>query len=585
MTAQGWLQIGLLLATVLALVRPLGGYMARAFEGKRIFGVSRVLGPVERLIYKLGGIDPESETSWKRYAVNVLAFSLAGFLLLYLLQRVQGWLPGGPAGVGNVKPDLAFNTAVSFMTNTNWQAYGGETTMKYVTQMVGLTVQNFVSAGVGMAVVVALIRGFTRRSTEKLGNFWVDMTRAVLYVLIPLSVIFAVIFVSQGVVQTLEPAQEVQLVQTYEMADGQTVTSQTIALGPVASQLAIKELGTNGGGFFNANSSHPFENPTPLSNFLQMVGILLIPAALCYTFGRMVGNTRQGWAVLTVMMIILVGMIALAYHYEQLGVPQVARTGVDLSATGGGTTAQAGGNMEGKEVRFGIADSATWAVATTGASNGSVNSMHDSYTPIGGLAPMVMIQLGEVVFGGVGSGLYVMLVFAIVTVFIAGLMVGRTPEYLGKKIEMYEMKMASLIILIPVIAILAGTMIAVATGAGRSSVANPGAHGFSEILYAFTSAVGNNGSAFAGLSANTTFYNLVLGLCMLIGRFWILVPTLALAGSLAQKKHTPESAGTLRTDGPMFVGLLTVIVIVVGALSFLPALALGPVVEHLIMAG
>jgi K+-transporting ATPase ATPase A chain len=585
MTGQGWLQIALFLGVVLVLVRPLGAYMTRVFEGQRIFGMDRVLPPVEKLIYKLGGIDPKSEMTWKRYAASVLVFSLVGFLLLYLLQRVQGWLPGGPEGVGNVKPDLAFNTAVSFMTNTNWQAYSGETTMKYVTQMVGLTVQNFVSAGAGIAVVIALIRGFARRTTDRLGNFWVDLTRAVLYVLLPLSLIFAIVLVSQGVVQTLEPSQEVQLVQPYVTADGQTIASQTVAVGPVASQLAIKELGTNGGGFFNANSAHPFENPTPLSNFLQLVAIVLIPAALCYTFGRMVGNTRQGWVVLAAMMIILVGMIAVAYHFEQQGVPQVAEMGVDLHATGGATTAQAGGNMEGKEVRFGIANSAIWAVATTGASNGSVNSMHDSYTPLGGLVPLVMIQLGEVVFGGVGSGLYVMLVFAIVTVFIAGLMVGRTPEYLGKKIEIYEMKMASLIVLIPVIAILVGTMVAVATGAGRSSAANPGAHGFSEILYAFTSAVGNNGSAFAGLSANTTFYNLLLGICMLIGRFWILVPTLALAGSLAKKKHTPESAGTLRTDGPMFIGLLIAVVIVVGALSFLPALALGPVVEHLMMTG
>jgi K+-transporting ATPase ATPase A chain len=585
MTAQGWLQTALFLGVVLVLVRPLGAYMTRVFEGQRIFGMDRVLPPVEKLIYKLGGIDPKSEMTWKRYAASVLVFSLVGFLLLYLLQRVQGWLPGGPEGVGNVKPDLAFNTAVSFMTNTNWQAYSGETTMKYVTQMVGLTVQNFVSAGAGIAVVIALIRGFARRTTDRLGNFWVDLTRAVLYVLLPLSLIFAIVLVSQGVVQTLEPSQEVQLVQPYVTADGQTIASQTVAVGPVASQLAIKELGTNGGGFFNANSAHPFENPTPLSNFLQLVAIVLIPAALCYTFGRMVGNTRQGWVVLAAMMIILVGMIAVAYHFEQQGVPQVAEMGVDLHATGGATTAQAGGNMEGKEVRFGIANSAIWAVATTGASNGSVNSMHDSYTPLGGLVPLVMIQLGEVVFGGVGSGLYVMLVFAIVTVFIAGLMVGRTPEYLGKKIETYEMKMASLIVLIPVIAILVGTMVAVATGAGRSSAANPGAHGFSEILYAFTSAVGNNGSAFAGLSANTTFYNLLLGICMLIGRFWILVPTLALAGSLAKKKHTPESAGTLRTDGPMFIGLLIAVVIVVGALSFLPALALGPVVEHLMMTG
>jgi potassium-transporting ATPase potassium-binding subunit len=585
MSGQGWLQIVLFLGVVLALVRPLGAYMARVFEGERVFGMSRALRPVEKLIYKLGGIDPNREMSWKRYAANVLIFSFVGFLLLYLLQRIQGRLPGGPEGLGNVEPGLAFNTAVSFVTNTNWQAYGGETTMKYVTQMVGLTVQNFVSAGVGIAVVIALIRGFSRRTTDRLGNFWVDLTRAVLYVLLPLSFILAVVLVSQGVVQTLEPSQEAQLVQPYVAAGGQTITSQTIAVGPVASQVAIKELGTNGGGFFNANSAHPFENPTPLTNFLQLVSIVLIPAALCYTFGRMVGNTRQGWVVLAAMMIILIGMIAATYHFEQQGVPQVAELGANLDASGGTTTAQSGGNMEGKEVRFGIPNSAAWAVATTGASNGSVNSMHDSFTPLGGLAPLVMIQLGEVVFGGVGSGLYVMLVFAIVAVFIAGLMVGRTPEYLGKKIEMYEMKMASLIILIPVIAILVGTMIGVATGAGKASAANPGAHGFSEILYAFTSAVGNNGSAFAGLSANTTFYNIALGICMLIGRFWILVPTLALAGSLAKKKHIPAGAGTLRTDGLVFVGLLIVVVIVVGALSFLPALALGPIVEHLMMVG
>jgi K+-transporting ATPase ATPase A chain len=585
MTGQGWLQIVLFLGVVLILVRPLGSYMARVFEGRRVWGMDRVLRPVEKLIYKLGGIDPQREMGWKRYAANVLMFSLLGFLALFLLQLVQRWLPGGPEGVGNVKPGLAFNTAVSFVTNTNWQAYGGESTMKYVTQMVGLTVQNFVSAGVGMAVVIAFIRGFSRRTADRLGNFWVDLTRAVLYVLLPLSLIFAIVLVSQGVVQTLAPSQEAQLVQPLVTADGHTVVSQDIAVGPVASQLAIKELGTNGGGFFNANSAHPFENPTPLTDFLQLVAILLIPAALCYTFGRMVGNTRQGWVVLAAMMLILVAMTAFAYHFEQQGVPQVAALGADISVSSDGTAAQSGGNMEGKETRFGIAGSAAWAVATTGASNGSVNSMHDSFTPLGGLAPLVMIQLGEVVFGGVGSGLYVMLVFAIVAVFIAGLMVGRTPEYLGKKIETYEMKMASLIILIPVIGILAGTMIGVATGAGRAGVANPGAHGLSEILYAFTSAVGNNGSAFAGLSANSTLYNIALGVGMLIGRFAILVPALALAGSLAKKKHVPESAGTLRTDGPLFVGLLIVVVIVVGALSFLPALALGPIVEHLMMAG
>ena len=583
MNSHGWLQILLFFAVVLLLVKPLGSYMARVYEGKRIIGLSRVFGPTERVIYRLGGVDPESEMGWKRYAANVLVFSAIGFLFLYLLQRVQAWLPGGPAGTGNVSPSLSFNTAVSFVTNTNWQAYAGESTMKYVTQMVGLTVQNFVSAAAGMAVVIAFIRGFSRRSSDKLGNFWVDMTRSTLYILLPLSFILAIALLSQGVVQTLHPSQTVQLVQPYVNAQGQTITTQTIAVGPAASQIAIKQLGTNGGGFFNANSSHPFENPTPFSNFLEMVAIILIPAALCYTFGHMVGNKKQGWAVLAAMTIVLLGMVTAAYYFEQKGVPQVAAAGAQLHATSGVTTAQPGGNMEGKEVRFGIANSSLWAAATTGASNGSVNSMHDSMTPLGGLVPLVMIHLGEVIFGGVGSGLYVMLIFAIVAVFIAGLMVGRTPEYLGKKIEMYEMKMASLVLLIPVIAILVGTAIGVATGAGRAGIANPGPHGFSEILYAFTSAVGNNGSAFAGLSANTTFYNVALGIAMLIGRFWILVPSLAIAGSLVKKKHIPESAGTLRTDGPMFVGLLIAVVLVVGALSFIPALALGPIVEHLIM--
>jgi potassium-transporting ATPase potassium-binding subunit len=583
MTAWGWLQIVLYLAVVLLLVKPLGIYMALVFEGKRIFGMTRALRPVEKVMYRAAGVDPEAEMGWKRYAASVLGFSLAGFLLLYILQRVQGWLPGGPDGLGNVEPGSAFNTAVSFVTNTNWQSYAGESTLKYVTQMVGLTVQNFVSAATGMAILIALIRGFSRRTTDRLGNFWVDMTRATLYILLPLAFIFSIALVSQGVVQTFSQSQEAQLVQPYLSSDGQTITTQTIAVGSVASQEAIKQLGTNGGGFFNANSSHPFENPTPLTGFLELVAIVLIPAALCYTFGRMVGNTKQGWAVLAAMMVLLVGMTVAAYAFEQRGVPQVAGAGASISAVATGPTAQAGGNMEGKEVRFGIAASAAWAVATTAASNGSVNSMHDSYTPLGGLVPLVMIQLGEVVIGGVGSGLYVMLVFAIVAVFIAGLMVGRTPEYLGKKIEMYEIKMASLIILIPVIAILVGTMVGVASGAGRAGVTNPGAHGLTEVLYAFTSAVGNNGSAFAGLSANSGFYNTALGICMLIGRFWILVPTLALAGSLAKKKQIPLSSGTLRTDGLVFVGLLIAVVIVIGALSFLPALALGPIAEHLSM--
>ena len=583
MTGWGWLQIVLFFAVVLLLVKPLGAYMARVYEGKRIFGLSRVVGPTERFIYRVAGVHSEEEMGWRRYVATVLVFSVVGFLFLYLLQRLQGWLPGGPQGAGNVSSALSFNTAVSFVTNTNWQAYAGESTMKYVTQMVGLTVQNFVSAAVGMAVVVAFIRGFSRRSSDRLGNFWVDMTRSVFYVLLPLSFVLAIALLSQGVVQTFHPTQTVQLVQPYVNAQGRTIASQSISVGPAASQIAIKQLGTNGGGFFNANSAHPFENPTPLSNFLEMVAIVLIPAALCYTFGRMVGNKKQGWAVLAAMTIVLFGMVTFAYHFEQQGVRQEAAAGAQVQAATGATTAQPGGNMEGKEVRLGIVNSTIWAATTTGASNGSVNSMHDSYTPLGGLVPLVMIHLGEVIFGGVGSGLYVMLIFAIVAVFIAGLMVGRTPEYLGKKIEMYEMKMASLVLLIPVIAILVGTAIGVATGAGRAGVANPGPHGFSEILYAFTSAVGNNGSAFAGLSANSTFYNIALGIAMLIGRFWILVPTLAIAGSLGRKKHTPESAGTLRTDGPVFVGLLIAVVVVVGALSFIPALALGPIVEHLVM--
>jgi K+-transporting ATPase ATPase A chain len=478
MTGQGWLQIILFLGVVTLLVRPLGSYMARVFESKRIPVLDRAFRPVEKLVYKIGGIDPDKDMDWKRYAANVLVFSLVGFLLLYLIQRVQRWFPGGPQ-VANVRPDLAFNTAVSFVTNTNWQAYSGESTMKIVTQMIGLTVQNFISAGVGIAVVIAFIRGFSRRTTDYLGNFWKDLTRSILYVLLPLSFILAIFLVSQGVVQSLDSSHVAQLVQPAADANGQVVSSQTIAVGPAASQIAIKQLGTNGGGFFNANSAHPFENPTPLTNFVELISIILIPGALCYTFGRMVGNTRQGWVVFAAMLVILVGMISASYYFEQKGVPQVAQAGVSLSPSAGATTPQPGGNMEGKEVRFGIVNSAVWAATTTGASNGSVNSMHDSFTPLGGLVPLVMIQLGEVVFGGVGSGLYGMLVFAIVAVFIAGLMVGRTPELLGKKIEMYEMKMASLIILIPVIAILVGTMIGVSLGAGRGGVANPGAHGLS----------------------------------------------------------------------------------------------------------
>jgi K+-transporting ATPase ATPase A chain len=498
--------------------------------------------------------------------------------------------------LGPVSAESSFNTAVSFATNTNWQGYGGETTMSYLTQMLGLTVQNFVSAATGMAVLVALIRGFVRRNADGIGNFWVDLTRSTLYILLPLAFVLALVQVSQGVVQTFSPYHTVPLLQAVEYdapaadASGQPVqdaagnpvtekvrqTEQVIAVGPAASQVAIKQLGTNGGGFFNVNSAHPLENPTPLSNFLELLAILLIPAALCYTFGKMVGDTRQGWAILAAMTIVFVALLAACGWAEQAGNPRFAAMGVDTSAS----AQQAGGNMEGKEARFGIAASALWATATTAASNGSVNSMHDSFTPLGGLVPMWLMQLGEVIFGGVGSGLYGMIVFAIIAVFVAGLMIGRTPEYLGKKIEVFEMKMASLVILIPPAVVLLGTAIAVSVDPGRSSVANPGVHGFSEILYAFSSAGNNNGSAFAGLSANTPFYNTMLGLAMFFARYWLLVPTLAIAGSLAAKRSVPAGAGTLPTHTPLFVALLIGTVLLVGALTFLPALALGPIVEH-----
>jgi K+-transporting ATPase ATPase A chain len=583
MTLLDWVQIAVLLLIVGLLTKPLGAYMARVYRGKTVW-IDRALGPVERFVYRAAGIDPSKEMSWKRYALSLLAFSMAGFFLLYLIQRIQGVFPSGPSGVGAIRPDLAFNTAVSFVTNTNWQAYAGESTMKYVTQMVGLTVQNFVSAATGMAVALALIRGFARKATGTLGNFWADMTRSVLYILLPMSIVFSVILLSQGAVQTFHGTQQATVVQATTDSNGADVTTQSLSVGPAASQVAIKQLGTNGGGFFNANSSHPFENPTPLSNFLELLAILLIPAGLTYTFGRMVGSTRQGWAVFGVMMIVLVAMIVAAYAFEARGVPQEAAAGADLRAVSSGQTAQPGGNMEGKETRFGIGMSATWAAATAATSNGSVDSMHDSYTPLGGMIPLVLIQFGEVIFGGVGSGLYGILVFAIIAVFIAGLMVGRTPEYLGKKIEMYEMKMAALIILVPVVEILFGAAIALSTTAGTSAILNPGPHGLTEVLYAFSSGAGNNGSAFAGLGVNTNFYNIGLGIAMLIGRFWIILPTLAIAGSLAKKKLIPESAGTLRTDGPLFAGLLIAVIIVVGALSFFPALALGPIVEQLAMA-
>jgi len=600
MTLLQVLQLGCYLLVLLSLVKPLGWYMARVYEGKPC-GLDRLLGPIERAIYRAAGIRPaEEEMTWQAYGVAMLTFSAIGMVALYGLQRVQGWLPLNPTGVGAPSPDLAFNTAASFATNTNWQAYGGETTLSYVTQMLGLTVHNFVSAATGMAILVALIRGLTRREAATLGNFWTDLVRGALYILLPLSLFWSLLLVSQGVVQTFTASHLVALVQpvAYDKlvtdAAGQpvldeqgkpktlsvTVTEQALAVGPAASQIAIKQLGTNGGGFFNANAAHPFENPTPLSNFFEALAILLIPAALCYTFGVMVGDTRQGWVLLTAMTILLLCALPIGLWAEQQGNPLMTRAGADQQAHVG----QAGGNMEGKEARFGITDSVLWSVVTTAASNGSVNSMLDSYTPIGGFVALFLMQTGEVVFGGVGSGLYGMIVVAIIAVFVAGLMVGRTPEYLGKKIEPYEMKMASLLILIMPMVVLGMTALAVSTDAGRSSVLNPGAHGFSEILYAYTSQGNNNGSAFAGLKANTPFYNMTGGLAMLISRFWMAIPTLALAGSLARKKTVPAGPGTLPTHTPLFVVLLMGVVILVGALTFVPALALGPVVEHLHLA-
>jgi K+-transporting ATPase ATPase A chain len=580
MTISSWLQLFLYVVVLLLLAKPLGAFMARLYEGERTF-LHPILHPIERLIYRIIGTNPESEMGWKTYAVAMLLFNMFGLLVVYLLQRMQAILPLNPEGLGAVTPDSSWNTAVSFASNTNWQGYGGETTMSYLTQMLGMTVQNFVSAATGMAVLVAFIRGFTRHSSNSIGNFWVDLTRTTLYILLPLSFIVALVLVSQGVVQTIRPYQVVALLQPTTDADGASVTEQVLAIGPAASQIAIKQLGTNGGGFFNVNSSHPFENATPLSNIVEMLSILMISAALCYTFGKMVKDTRQGWAILAAMTFVFVVLLGVAVWAEQSGNPAFAELGIDQTAS----DLQPGGNMEGKEVRFGVANSALWATATTAASNGSVNSMHDSYTPLGGLVPMWLMQLGEIIYGGVGSGLYGMLAFAIIAVFVAGLMVGRTPEYLGKKIEAYEMKMASLIILIPVAVVLIGTAVAVLSEAGRATIYNPGAHGFSEVLYAFSSAGNNNGSAFAGLGANTPFFNTALGLAMLFARYWLAIPTLAIAGSLVRKKVVPAGAGTLPTHSPLFIGWLIAVIMIVGALSFIPALALGPIVEHLIMTG
>ncbi len=600
MTGNGYLQLGLYLAVLLACAWPLGGYMARIYRGN-IPWAMRWLRPLERGIYRLAGVRGDESMAWTRYAFAVLLFNLLGFLAVFALQRLQDVLPLNPDGMAATTADLAFNTAASFATNTNWQSYGGESTMSYLTQMLGLAVQNFVSAATGMAVLIALARGFVQREAAALGNFWVDLVRSTLYILLPLSIALSLALVSQGVVQTFSEHATVNLVETLEFdqpklgddgqplkdAQGQPITEkattseQTIAVGPAASQIAIKQLGTNGGGFFNINSAHPFENPTPLANFLEVLAIFLIPAGLCFTFGIYVGDQRQGAAIYAAMTLIFVAMLAVCVWAEQAGNPLFDRLGLDTRAS----ELQAGGNMEGKETRFGVVNSALWATVTTAASNGSVNAMHDAFTPLGGMVPMWLMQLGEVVFGGVGSGLYGMIIFALVAVFVAGLMIGRTPEYLGKKIEAYEMKMAAVAILVPPLVVLVGTAVAVTADAGKAAVANPGAHGFSEILYALSSAGNNNGSAFGGLSANTPFYNTLLGFAMLFSRFWLIVPVLAIAGSLAAKKSIPSGAGTLPTHTPLFVMLLIGTVIVVGALTFLPALALGPIVEHLQMIG
>ncbi len=595
-TLQSVVLLIVFLGALLVLAIPMGALLAKVGDGSPIRGMGW-LAKVERLFYRVAGVGADTGMSWKSYAFSLLLFNGFGALLVYALQRTQAWLPFNPQVLPNISPDSAFNTAVSFVSNTNWQAYSGEQAMSYLTQILVLTGQNFFSAATGMAVAFALIRGFASRSTASIGNFWVDITRSTLYVLLPLSLLFSIFLMGQGVIQTFSGYQEASLIDPFSYtqpkagadgppvkdASGAVVTetvaakTQTIALGPVASQEAIKILGTNGGGFFNANSAHPYENPTPLSNFAQMLSIFLIPAGLCLAFGRMVGDRRQGWAVLAAMTFIFVLMTVVVMVAEQQAHPALQALGVDQTAS----LLQSGGNMEGKETRFGISASALFAAITTAASCGAVNAMHDSFMPLGGMVPLVLIQYGEVVFGGVGSGLYGMLIFAILAVFIAGLMIGRTPEYLGKKIQAYEMKMTSIAILVTPVLVLAGTAIAVMSDAGVAGTANPGAHGFSEILYAFSSAANNNGSAFAGLSANTPFYNLLLALAMWFGRFAMIVPILAVAGSLAGKQRLSENAGTMPTHGPMFIGLLIGVVLLVGVLNYVPALALGPVVEHL----
>ena len=602
MNHSAFFQIALYMVVLTTLAVPLGLYINKVMTGEKN-ALSWLLQPVEKFFYKLFGIDAAEEMSWKHYAITLMAFNVLGVVVVYALQRFQLALPLNPQALPGVGPDSSFNTAISFVTNTNWQSYTPETTMSYFTQMTGLSVQNFFSAATGLAVAVALIRGFARHTAQSIGNFWVDLTRSTLYILLPLSFVFAIGFMSQGVIQNFDAYKTAQLVEKFDYSipkvdaagapvndaagkpvmEAQSTTTQTLPMGPVASQEAIKMVGTNGGGFFNANSAHPFENPTPFSNFLQMIAIFLIPAALCVTFGKMVGDKRQGWAIFAVMAILFVIFAGIAIVAEQQGNPMFSKLGLDQAMSSTPAMSQAGGNMEGKETRFGIAASGLFATITTAASCGAVNAMHDSFTPIGGMVPLVLMKLGEVVFGGVGAGMYGMLIFAIMAVFIAGLMIGRTPEYLGKKIEAFEMKMIAITILIGPLLVLVGTAVSVMVADGKAGISNPGAHGFTEILYAFVSAANNNGSAFAGLNANTPFYNTMLAVAMWFGRFFIIIPILAVAGAMARKKRLAATAGTLPTHGPLFVALLLGTVVIVGALTYIPALALGPLVEHLTM--
>ena len=584
MTGNGWFQIFLFFCLVLAVTKPLGGFLYRVYERKSTL-LDPVLRPIERFIYRVCGVDDTKEMDWKGYGFSMLLFSGVSLFLLYLIERTQQWLPLNPQKLPNLAPDLAWNTAVSFTTNTNWQSYVPESTMSYLTQMAGLAYHNFTSAAVGMALAIAVIRGVARKEAKTIGNFWVDTTRGLLWILLPLCVVGGLVLVSQGVVQNFRPYTQASLVEPQSIekqaADGtksqDTVTTQVIAQGPVASQEAIKMLGTNGGGFFNANSAHPFENPTPVSNLLQMLMIFAIPSALTYTLGRMTGSARHGWAVWSAMAALFLAGVIVAYAFESRGNPTLKGVNTVASET------QAGGNMEGKEVRFGIANSALFTTVTTDASCGAVNNAHDSLTPLAGMVPLINIMLGEIVFGGVGSGLYGMIVFVILAVFIAGLMVGRTPEYLGKKIESFDVKMAVLSILVSSLTILIFTAIAIVTKAGLAGISNPGPHGLSQILYAYTSGAGNNGSAFAGINANTLWYNSTLGVAMLFGRFFAVIPILAIAGNLAAKKHVPESLGTFPVTGPLFTVLLICVIVIVGALTFFPSLSLGPILEHLLM--